>query len=117
METLALQLSELLGVTIDKAIELYPVLRSQYIWYDIFTNFKFTVGVLNIFSITMGIIFGIIMLFNVDFEGEVKPYMWKLIRYTLIVIAILSISTIILTILIPVLAPDIVFIQGIKGGL
>jgi uncharacterized protein YqgQ len=35
METLALQLAELLEISIDKAIELYPVLRTQFVWYKI----------------------------------------------------------------------------------
>ena len=35
METLALQLAELLEISVDKAIELYPVLRTQFIVFKI----------------------------------------------------------------------------------
>jgi len=38
MEQLAVKIAELLDITLEAAIELYPVLRGQYIWYVIFGN-------------------------------------------------------------------------------
>jgi len=45
MEVLAVQLAELLEITVDKAIELYPVLRTQFVWYKI-TNLLNGLGLL-----------------------------------------------------------------------
>lgn len=44
MNELASKLAELLDITVKQAIELYPVLRTQYIWYVILENIIITAG-------------------------------------------------------------------------
>lgn len=35
MEELAVKIAELLDISVQGAIDLYPVIRSQYIWYSV----------------------------------------------------------------------------------
>lgn len=43
MEVLATKIAELLDVTIEQAVLLYPILRQQFIWYNVFRVLKWAV--------------------------------------------------------------------------
>lgn len=40
MEILATELAKLLNIGVDKATELYPILRTQYVFYSILSNIQ-----------------------------------------------------------------------------
>ena len=51
MEALAMQLAEILQITIDKAIELLPVIREQFIAYKIITKISTPITIFTIISV------------------------------------------------------------------
>ena len=38
MEELAIKIAETLDISVQAAIDMYPVIRNQYIWYRVLTN-------------------------------------------------------------------------------
>lgn len=68
MEVLAQELAKILNITIEKAVELYPVLRQQFIIYKIANNIGSLFNLLWMVSMMIGIIVGIIFLLNLDYQ-------------------------------------------------
>lgn len=50
METLAVEVSKALGVTLEKAIELMPIIRQQFINYEIITSLQIVLVILTFCS-------------------------------------------------------------------
>lgn len=106
MNILAEQLAELLNIGIEQAVKLYPILRTQFVWYEMLN----TIGALLLVG---GVIITTLLLFFVSDEY---------VEVNKIVVAVLLVSTIAailgLTLLgvRPIFAPDLMLIQRILGG-
>lgn len=111
MEELMLKLAELLEVTVDAAIELYPLLRSQFVWYKILTdlskvNIAFTIGGLIL------LIAGALQLDTV-YDDEDKKSARKIIKIGVVLLVVAVIAWISLIFSKNLIAPDIVFIKDV----
>lgn len=68
MNELASKLAELLDITVKQAIELYPVLRGQYIWYVTLDN------IISVAAVGALIICVLIFFFGIGWSMEALPY-------------------------------------------
>lgn len=58
METLASEIAKILGITVEKAVELYPVIRGQMVWYNIISSFSIPLTIFFIICVITTGVFG-----------------------------------------------------------
>lgn len=121
MEELAIKIAELLDISVQGAIDLYPVIREQYVWYRVLTGVGGWVMILGfIFSVSIGITYSI--------RRDTRKYAWRddevteewasidrVFKVALSIFALLIVIGIATDILIPFLAPDIILIKDFLG--
>lgn len=121
MESLALEVSKILNITVEKAIELLPIIRSQFIRYSIiqsvYSPLSFTMAVVAILIIITATTYMFTREYLDDDSGfnadercvaentkRVLPMLVKVMVVLMILIAILNISKY-------MLAPDFMMIK------
>lgn len=121
MEELAIKIAETLDISVQGAIDIYPVIRSQYIWYQILYNvsgFSIFLGLLTL------ILIGVTYVIRNDtdrFDWETKKITeeWtnidKIFKIELSVFALLLVIGIVASITLPFLAPDIMLLKDFLG--
>jgi hypothetical protein len=120
MEILATKIAELLDVTIEQAVLLYPILRQQFIWYKILASLQ-VILVIPIVSLGMFTIISIIDYSNLQErlnnrlyrdEVEVNKLAFKkkiVIKFTICTICLLGVFFITM-LLTYILSPDLMII-------
>lgn len=104
------QISELMQVSYDKAVELYPIVKTQFLWYE------FLGGIETILTwvLVLELIFCMgSFSFEYGYKGakykkNIKISALTIFITTLVIIAVFGAKLI--------LAPDIVFVKGLLGG-
>lgn len=109
MNELLNKLSEILGMSTDKIIESYPILRDQYVKIGALKSLNIGMEVI---SIMVTIFFMAAILF--DKEDSKWQYKTKYIGITLIILLIIGL---ILKHILLILAPDLMFIESILDSL
>ena len=121
MEELAVKIAETLDISVQAAIDMYPVIRSQYIWYAILTSVTIWTTVIGFVSL---ILTGVTLFIRFDLDkvnwrtGEIEEdwaiadKVFKKVLLALILSAVVGIAT---SITIPFLAPDIMLIKDLIG--
>jgi hypothetical protein len=123
MNELAVKISELLDITVDSAVELYPVIRGQFMWYSALGK----AGWLNMFfALALAIASCVVVVYyynayddltwsereeNKDSYDLIKAK--KLAKIVAMGWAIVIVIWITLTILAHITAPDIILIKGL----
>lgn len=74
MEVLANELAKLLNITVEKAIELYPVLKQQFVRYNIIGSVSFIFSAMFWTSLVLAIVLGFIYLFNMEYINSDSGY-------------------------------------------
>lgn len=74
MEILANELAKLLNITVEKAIELYPVLKQQFVQYNIIGSVSFIFLVMFWTSLVSVIALGFVYLFNIEYINSDSKY-------------------------------------------
>ena len=121
MEELAIKIAEALDISVQGAIDLYPVIRSQYIWYVILTSVTNWATVIGFFSL---ILTGVTLFIRFDLDkvnwrtGEIEED-WaiadKVLKKVLLVLILSAVVGIVTSVIIPFLAPDIMLIKDLIG--
>lgn len=123
MDELAVKISELLDITVDSAIELYPVIRVQFVWYSAlgkagWLNLFFAVA-LSIASCVVGAYYYTAyddLTWSEKEENKASYGLIKARKFATVVAmgwAIVIVIWITLTILAHITAPDIILIKGL----
>ena len=121
MEELAIKIAEMLDISVQAAIDMYPVIRSQYIWYRVLTNVNAWALILWFGSI---IITGIAWIVRndttkYDWRTEEINEEWvdidKIFKIGLSVVVSSVVIAIVTDMIIPFLAPDIMIIKNFLG--
>lgn len=121
MEELAIKLAETLDISVKAAIDMYPVIRGQYIWYSVLTSIGSWSIILWFGSIIIGGIAWVI-------RSDTEKYDWKtdeitedwaninkLFKLALSFFVALLVIAITTELVVPFLAPDIVLIKNLLG--
>ena len=121
MEELAIKIAELLDISVQAAIDMYPVIRNQYIWYRVLTNVNAWALILWFGSI---IITGIAWIVRndttkLDWRTEEITEEWvdidRTFKISLLVFVLSVVIAIVTDVIIPFLAPDIMLIENFLG--
>ena len=111
MEVLTEKLAELLQVGVDGAAKAYPVLRVQYIWYNVIGNIIVTAGIIFFVGVIAAVVSGFSALFTYGDDDDIYKRIWdvckKLAMVCVIALAILVTAAMVRV----VLAPDIMMIM------
>ena len=121
MEELAIKLAETLDISVQAAIDIYPVIRSQYIWYAILTsliNWAIVIGFVSL------ILTGVTLFIRFDLD----KYNWrteeinedwvivdKVFKKAVLVLMVSVVIAVAVEIIAPFLAPDIMIIKNFLG--
>lgn len=98
MESLALEISKILNITVEKAIELLPIIRKQFIWYKVVDGARMFIGITIVVCA---------LVWWISAEED-----WEKIIITSSILFVLSIIAFSLTfIILPFLAPDFMMIK------
>lgn len=118
MEVLAEKIAELLGITVDAAVEVYPYIRDQYVMYGVLDSIKAVFVILVVVSTILSIFsVGFLFFDGVDFENpddEEKIFI-KAAKWSVIVFIFSLIMTMSVSIAQAVLSPDIMLIRELLG--
>jgi len=76
MEVLVQELARMLNVTVEKALEVYPIIRTQYIIYNIIESASPIFGFLLFASIVVLIASGLNCLANYEYKNTESPH-WQ----------------------------------------
>ena len=119
MEELAIKIAETLDISVQAAIDMYPVIRSQYIRYAILTSVTNWATVIGFVSL---ILTGVTLFIMFDLDkvncrtGEIEED-WaiadKVLKKVLLVLMLSAVVGIVTSVIIPFLAPDIMLINDI----
>ena len=119
MEELAIKIAETLDISVQAAIDMYPVIRSQYIRYEILTSVTNWATVIGFVSL---ILTGVTLFIRFDLDkvnwrtGEIEED-WaiadKVLKKVLLVLILSAVVGIVTSAIIPFLAPDIMLINDI----
>lgn len=112
MSELAVKISELLDITVESAVELYPVIRGQFMWYSALgkaggLNFLFGLA-LTLASCVVGVYYCIVYDDSYDLAKARKTAKVIAIGWTVVIVIWIT-----LTILAHITAPDIILIKGL----
>ena len=121
MEELAIKVAEVLDISVQGAIDIYPVIRGQYIWYAILTSVTIWATVLGLGSLVLtGVT--LFVRFDLDkynYRTEEINEDWvninKVFKKALMALVIFVIIGIVTSEIIPFLAPDIMIIKNFLG--
>ena len=121
MEELAIKLAETLDISVQAAIDMYPVIRGQYIWYAILTSVTNWATLLGLGSL---ILTGVTLFIRFDLD----KYNWrneeinedwvnidKVFKKASMALVIFVVIGIVTSVIIPFLAPDIMIIKNFLG--
>lgn len=121
MEELVSEVAELLGISVQEAINIYPMLRSQYIWYNILSG---VVG----WSILLVFILAFVIFISYTIRRDTDKHDWrsnevteewikidKLFKIELSIFVLLVVIGIVGAMAIPFLAPDVIVIESLIG--
>lgn len=121
MEELAIKLAETLDISVQAAIDMYPVIRSQYIWYE-------TLSSVMVWSVILGLISMIAVGVTVVIRDDTNKYDWrseeineewvdinKAFKTASLALVIFIVIGIVTSIIAPFLAPDIMIIRSFLG--
>ena len=121
MEELAIKIAEMLDISVQGAIDMYPVIRSQYIWYAILTSVTNWATVIGFVSL---ILTGVTLFIRFDLDkvnwrtGEIEED-WaiadKVFKKVLLALILSAVVGIVTSAIIPFLAPDIMIITDFLG--
>ena len=121
MEELAIKIAEMLDISVQGAIDMYPFLRSQYIWYRALTNVNAWALILWFGST---IVTGIAWIIRNDttkygLRTDEIAEEWvdidKTFKISLLVLVLSVVIAIVTDMIIPFLAPDIMLIENFLG--
>ena len=121
MEELASKIAEMLDISVQGAIDIYPVIRNQYIWYEILNGVG---GWIMLLGIMLLIVIGITFAIRddtrkFDWRTEEITEEWanidKIFKIELSVFVLLVVIDIATSITLPFLAPDIMLIKDFLG--
>ena len=121
MEELAIKIAEVLDISVQGAIDIYPVIRSQYMWYEALTTLCVWAVILGFISMLVIGVAGVI-------RDDTDKYYWnteeireewasidnvfKKAIWALLIFIVIGITT---SIVAPFLAPDIMIIENFLG--
>lgn len=121
MEVLASKIAELLDISVQGAIDLYPVIKSQYVWYRVLSGVSMWSAILGFVSLAS-------MLIALAVEDETSKYVWdteeiseewkainKVVVVSILAFVLFIIITITANLARPFLAPDILLIKDFLG--
>lgn len=118
MEELAIKIAETLDISVQAAIDMYPVIKEQFIWYQVLISINIWAFLLGFISI---IVVGVTLFIRFDLDkykwrtGEINEK-WvdidKIFKASLSALAIAVIIAITTDMIIPFLAPDVVMIKS-----
>lgn len=121
MEVLASKIAELLDISVQGAIDLYPVIKSQYVWYRV-------LGGVSVWSAILGLVSLASLLIAVVIRDETSKYDWnteeisedwkainKVFNVSMLAFVLFIIIAIIANLARPFLAPDILLIKDFLG--
>lgn len=120
MDMLIEEFAKILNVTVEKAIELFPILKSQFLKYAILTEIESPLRLILIASMIVLTVAGIVSMVNVQYntedkfwEEEVRVYKLasKVVKISLIIIVISLILLTIISISKYTLAPDFMMLK------
>lgn len=121
MEELAIKIAETLDISVKAAIDMYPVIRGQYIWYEALTS----VG-----SWSIILWFGSIIITGIAWviRSDTAKYDWrteeitedwvnidKLFKIGLSMFVIFLVIAVVTELVVPFLAPDVMLIKNFLG--
>lgn len=112
MNELALKLSELLEISVDSAIKLYPLLRKQYLFYELLSLVILVVGVffiLTLFVFFLSSIFYFNTYIDDDFDKNdvIIKKLLKILKVSLKTTVILALIIVITQTLLLLMTPDL----------
>ena len=121
MEELAIKIAEVLDISVQGAIDIYPVIRGQYVWYQMLNSVGSWSIILWFGSIIVTAIAWII-------RGDTNKYYWnteeireewasidKVFKIGLSAFALCLVIAIVTEMVVPFLAPDIMIIKNFLG--
>jgi formate hydrogenlyase subunit 3/multisubunit Na+/H+ antiporter MnhD subunit len=121
MDMLIEEFAKILNVTVEKAIELFPILKGQFLKYAILTEIESPLRLILIASMIVLTVAGIVSMVYVQYnntkdkfwEEEVRVYKLasKVVKISLIIIVILLILLTIISISKYTLAPDFMMLK------
>jgi formate hydrogenlyase subunit 3/multisubunit Na+/H+ antiporter MnhD subunit len=120
MDMLIEEFAKILNVTVEKAIELFPILKGQFLKYAILTEIESPLRLILIASMIVLTVAGIVSMVNVQYntedkfwEEEARLYKLasKIVKISLIIIVILLILLTIISISKYTLAPDFMMLK------
>lgn len=121
MEELAIKLAETLDISVKAAIDLYPVIRSQYIWYETLESvisWALVIGFVS-FILTGVTLFIRFDLDKYDWRTEEINEDWvivdKVFKKAVLVLMVSVVIAVAVEIIAPFLAPDIMIIKNFLG--
>ena len=121
MEELAIKIAETLDISVQGAIDIYPVIRSQYIWYEVLTIMALWMVILIIASIIIIGVAGVNRDYTdkFDLRNEKITEDWvsidKVFKKAILALLVFIVITIAISIVIPILAPDVMLIKNLLG--
>lgn len=120
MDMLIEEFAKILNVTVEKAIELFPILKGQFLKYAILTEIESPLRLILIASMIVLTVAGIVSMVYVQYntkdkfwEEEARLYKLasKIVKISLIIIVILLILLTIISISKYTLAPDFMMLK------
>lgn len=121
MEELAMKIAETLDISVHAAIDMYPVIRGQYIWYE-------TLTIVSLWAIILWFASIIVVGVTWVIRSDTQKFDWKTEEITeewdsidnifkkailaLVIFVVIGITT---SIVAPFLAPDIMIIKNFLG--
>lgn len=121
MEELAIKIAETLDISVKAAIDMYPVIRGQYIWYETLNNVMIWSIILSFISI---IAIGVTLVIRdetqkFDWTTEEITDEWvsieKVFKKALMALVIFVVIGIVTSSVTPFLAPDVMLIKNFLG--
>ena len=121
MEELAIKIAEMLDISVQGAIDIYPVIRSQYMWYEALTT-------LFVWAVILGFISMLVIGVTGVIRDDTDKYKWrneeineewvsvdKVFKKAILALLIFIVIGITTSIVAPFLAPDIMIIKNFLG--
>lgn len=121
MEELASKIAETLDISVKAAIDVYPLIRGQFIWYETLNNIM-------IWSIILGFVSILVIGVTLVIRDDTQKYDWtteettedwdnidKVFKKALLALLIFLVIGVVTSLVTPFLAPDIVLIKNFLG--
>lgn len=121
MEELASKIAETLDISVQAAIDMYPVIREQFMWYQVLDN-------INSWALMLGFVSMIVVGVTLFIRFDLDKYNWrteeinedwvnvnKVFKKALLLLLLSVVVAITTDMIIPFLAPDIILIKNLLG--